>query len=62
MKQKRITGTELAKQLGIARVTIYRLRKQFPGQAPASFNDVEKWRSFCLAHVTGSDQIIRLGR
>jgi hypothetical protein len=62
MKQKRITGTELARRLGIARVTIYRLRKQIPDEAPASFNDVEKWRAFCLAHVVGSEQITRLAR
>lgn len=62
MKQKKLTGTELARQLGIARVTIYRLRKQFLDQAPKAFNDVEKWRAFCLAHVIGSDQITRLAR
>jgi transcriptional regulator with XRE-family HTH domain len=62
MKQNKLTGTELAKRLGVSRVTLYRLKRQYPTEAPKSFNDVEKWRSFCLAHVTGSDQITRLGR
>ncbi len=62
MKQKKLTGTQLAKQLGISRVTLYRLKRQYPAEAPKTFDNVEKWPSFALAHLVGSDQVTRLAR
>jgi hypothetical protein len=40
-----MTGTKLAKTLGISRASLYRLRATYPG-APATFDDVEGWRKF----------------
>ena len=49
MKQKRQTAAGLAKQLGISRVSLWRLRRQFPAECPAT-DDIEAWRQFCSAH------------
>ena len=39
-----MTGTKLAKTLGVSRATLYRLKNAYPG-AP-TFDDVEGWRKF----------------
>lgn len=43
------TAASLALKLGVSRVTIFSLKKRYPGQAPKDFGQDEKWRSFCLA-------------
>jgi hypothetical protein len=40
-----MSGTKLAKTLGVSRATLYRLRNTYPG-APKTFDDIEKWRKF----------------
>jgi hypothetical protein len=40
-----MSGTKLAKTLGVSRATLYRLRKTYRG-APTTFDDVEGWRKF----------------
>lgn len=40
-----MSGTKLAKTLGVSRATLYRLRNTYPG-APTTFDDVEGWRKF----------------
>jgi hypothetical protein len=40
-----MTGTKLAKTLGVSRATLYRLRNTYQG-APTTFDDVEGWRKF----------------
>ena len=59
-----MTATELSKILGVSKATLYRLKRQWPGQAPKSFDiaTLEKWRSFCLMYVTDPDAICRLAR
>jgi hypothetical protein len=61
MKQKRQTTTGLAKQLGISRVSLWRLRRQFPAEVPET-DDIEAWRQFCLAHATEAGLVCRLAR
>lgn len=41
-----MTADELAKELGIGRMTLFRLKKAYPREAPKSFADVEKWKAF----------------
>jgi predicted DNA-binding transcriptional regulator YafY len=40
-----MSGTELAKTLGVSRATLYRLRNTYRG-APMTFDDIEGWRRF----------------
>jgi hypothetical protein len=56
-----MTVTRLAKELGVCRATLYRIKRQYPAQAPKT-DDLEKWRSFLLAHVIDPDVVTRLCR
>jgi transposase-like protein len=60
MKQKRLTGSELARQLGISRSQLWRLKRQCPDEAPKPTDPIEKWRSFCLRHAVEPELISRL--
>jgi hypothetical protein len=55
-----MTATELSKKLGISRTTVYRLKRQYPLQAPP-LDKVTLWRAFLLEHVIDPDVIARLG-
>jgi hypothetical protein len=42
-----VTAEELAKELGISRALLFKIRKRYPpGEYPATFSDVEAWRTF----------------
>jgi hypothetical protein len=45
-----MSGTKLAKTLGVGRATLYRLRNTYRG-APATFDDVEGWREFVARYA-----------
>jgi hypothetical protein len=57
---KRSTAEQLAKKLGVSRATIFNFRKQYPTEAPESFDDFEGWRLFVLAHAVDPQLICRL--
>jgi hypothetical protein len=40
-----MSGTELAKTLGVSRATLYRLRNTYR-DTPKTFDDIEGWRWF----------------
>jgi hypothetical protein len=42
-----VTADELAKELGISRALLFKIRTRYPlKEHPATFNDVEGWRTF----------------
>jgi hypothetical protein len=58
----KLTAAQLAKRLGISRATIFNLKKSYPAGCPKSFDEVEAWRQFCLAHSISPEVICRLAR
>jgi hypothetical protein len=48
-----MSGTKLAKTLGLSRASLYRLRRMYPG-APKTFDDVEGWRKFVARFAIGA--------
>jgi hypothetical protein len=45
-----VSGSKLAKTLGVGRATLYRMRGMYRG-APSTFEDVEGWRRFVAKHA-----------
>jgi hypothetical protein len=42
-----MTAAELAEALNISRALLFKIRRRYPkGEYPASFNDIEAWRTF----------------
>src|SRR5271165_3440082 len=59
MRKKKTTAVELSGELGLHPSTVYRLRNAYPDSAPP-FNETERWREFCLAHLVSSEATTRL--
>jgi hypothetical protein len=56
---KPMTAKGLSRAIGISRRTIFRLKREFPAEAP-SFADVAGWRKFALGRVINSEALERL--
>jgi hypothetical protein len=42
-----VTAVELVRELGISRALLFKIRRRYPkGEYPASFDDIEAWRTF----------------
>jgi hypothetical protein len=56
-----MTASELAKDLGISRALLFKIRKRYPrAEQPATFDDVEAWRIFITKAQSGVHSPTRL--